>query len=383
LAANASYTTAEDTSLNVATSGVLTNDSDVDGDTLNAVLVSQPAHGSLTLNSNGSFSYTPAANYSGTDSFTYKANDGQADSGIATVTITITAANDAPVAVNDSYTTAEDTTLNVAAPGVLTNDSDVDGDTLNAVLARQPAHDSQSWNSTGNFYTLPLPDALPIYSFTYKANDGQADSGIATVTITITAANDAPVAVNDSYTIAEDTTLNVAAPGVLSNDVDVDGDSLSAVLVSQPAHGTLTLKSDGSRSYTPGANYNHSDSFNSIPTRGSSDLGIATVTITITAANDAPVAVNDSYTTTEDTTLNVAAPGVLSNDGDGDGDTLNAVLVSQPAHGSLTLNSNGSFSYTPAANYNGSDSFTYKANDGQADSGIATVTITITAANNG
>src|SRR4029434_3416659 len=97
-------------------------------------------HGSVTLNSNGSFSYTPAANYLGTDSYTYKANDGQADSGIATVTITITGANDAPVAVNDSYTTAENTTLNVAAPGVLANDTDVDGDTLSAVLVSQPTH---------------------------------------------------------------------------------------------------------------------------------------------------------------------------------------------------------------------------------------------------
>src|SRR5439155_9811380 len=85
----------------------------------------QPTHGSLTLNSNGSFSYTPAANYSGTDNFTYKANDGQADSAVATVTINIGGVNDAPVAVNDSYTTAEDTILNVAASGVLANDSDV------------------------------------------------------------------------------------------------------------------------------------------------------------------------------------------------------------------------------------------------------------------
>jgi len=88
--------------------------------------------------------------------------------------------------------------------------------------------------------------------------------------------------------------------------------------------------------------------------------------------NDAPVAVNDSYPAARDTTLNVAAPGVLINDSDVDGDTLSAVLVSQPTHGSLTLNSNGSFSYVPASNYVGSDSFTYKANDGLADSGIAT-----------
>src|SRR2546427_7078484 len=95
-------------SLNVAASGVLSSYSDVDGDTLSAVLVSQPTHGSLTLNGNGSFSYVPAANYNGTDSFTYKANDGQADSGIATVNITITGANDAPVAVKIGRTTGRE-----------------------------------------------------------------------------------------------------------------------------------------------------------------------------------------------------------------------------------------------------------------------------------
>src|SRR5213076_3364781 len=99
----------------------------------------------------GSFSYAPAANYNGSDSFTYKANDGQADSGIATVSITITGVNDAPVAVNDSYTTTEDTTLTIAASGVLANDSDVDGDSLSAALVSPPTHGSLTLNTNGSF----------------------------------------------------------------------------------------------------------------------------------------------------------------------------------------------------------------------------------------
>src|SRR5439155_1130071 len=128
------YATSEDTPLTVAAAGVLANDSDIDGDALSAALVSGPTNGTLTLNANGSFTYTPNANFNGTDSFTYKANDGAADSNIATVTLTITAVNDAPVASGDAYAVNEDGVLNVAATGVLINDTDIDGDTLSAVL---------------------------------------------------------------------------------------------------------------------------------------------------------------------------------------------------------------------------------------------------------
>src|SRR5207249_331615 len=143
--------------------------------------------------------------------------------------------------------------------------------------------------------------------------------------------------------------------------------------LSQPTHGSLTLNGNGSFSYVPAANYNGTDSFTYKANDGQADSGSATVSITITGVNDAPLALNDSYTTTENTTLNVAAPGVLVNDSDLDPYTSLSRSLSQPTHGSLTLNGNGSFSYTPAANYNGTDSFTYKANDGLADSGIATV----------
>src|SRR5437773_851153 len=101
-----------------------------------------------------------------------------------------------------------------------------------------------------------------IDSFTYKASDGQALSGVATVTLTVTPVNDAPVAANDdAYTTPEDTQLTVSAPGVLANDSDVDGDALSAVLVSNPSHGTLTLNGDGSLVYMPALNFNGTDSF--------------------------------------------------------------------------------------------------------------------------
>src|SRR5207249_7806342 len=108
---------------------------------------------------------------------------------------------------------------------------------------------------------------------------------------------------------------------------------------------------------------------------------VATVNVTVNAVNDAPVANNDSYSTNEDTALTVAAPGVLANDTDIDGDALTAAVVSGPTHGTLTLNANGSLTYTPAANYNGADSFSYRANDGSATSNVATVASTIAAVN--
>src|SRR6185503_13917589 len=144
------------------------------------------------------------------------------------------------------------------------------------------------------------------------------------------------------------------------------GDPLTAILVSGPTHGTLTLNSDGSFTYTPASNYLGNDSFTYKANDGQADSAIATVNIIVGEVNDAPVAVSDSYSTPEDTVLTVSGPGLLANDSDVDGDTLSSILVSGPTHGTLTLNSNGSFTYTPALNYNGPDSFTYKANDGQA-----------------
>ncbi len=265
----------------------------------------------------------------------------------------------------------------MAAPGVLGNDTDIEGSTLTATKVNNPSHGTVTLNSNGSFTYTPASDYSGTDSFTYRANDGQANSNTATVTINISAGNNPPVAVNDAYTTNQDTVLNIAAPGVLSNDSDPDGDTLNAIKVSDPSHGTVTINANGSFTYTPSANYTGTDSFTYRANDGQANSNTVTVTITINAGNNVPVAVNDAYTTNEDTALNMAAPGVLSNDSDPDGDTINTIKVSDPAHGTFTLNSNGSFTYTPAANYTGTDSFTYRASDGQANSNTATVTITV------
>src|SRR5665213_1077179 len=376
---NDTYTTLEDVPLNVPAPGILTNDTDVDGDALTALLVSNVSHGNLSFNTNGGFIYTPATNYNGSDSFTYRANDGLTTGNVTTVTINITPVNDPPVANNDTYITLEDVPLIVpAASGILANDTDVEGDPLTAVLVGNVSHGVLNLNTNGGFTYLSATNYNGSDSFTYRANDGTTNGNLATVTINITPVNDPPVANNDSYTTPEDVPLIVPTAGILANDTDVEGDPLTAFLVSNGSHGSVNLNADGSFSYTPSTNYNGTDSFTYLVADGQTIGNIATVTINVTPVNDAPIGCDDSYTTLENVSLIVpAAAGILTNDVDVDGDALSAWLVANVSHGSLSLKPDGSFTYTPNTNFCGSDTFTYLEDDGQIAGNIATVAINV------
>jgi VCBS repeat-containing protein len=368
------YSTNEDTVLSVSAPGVLGNDVDIDGDPLTAVKVSDPSHGIVVLNSNGGFSYTPSANYHGSDSFTYKAYDGTVYSNIATVTITVNSVNDPPVAYPDSYSTDEDTVLTVVAPGVLGNDVDVDGDTLTAVKVSDPSHGSIVLNSNGGFTFTPSANYHGTDSFTYQAYDGIVYSSVVTVSITINSVNDPPIANPDSYSTNEGTPLTIVAPGVLGNDVDVDGDTLTAVKVSDPSHGTVVLNNDGGFTYTPNPNYNGNDSFTYKAYDGILYSNVATVTITVNQGNHPPVANNDSATVLMDSTINTI--NVLANDVDEDGDPLIITSVSGAPHGTTTTDGNFVY-YTPTHGYSGSDSFTYSISDSHGGTDTGTVSITV------
>ena len=344
------------------------------------------SHGTLDLAVDGSFTYIHDGSETTSDSFTYRANDGTVDSVEATVTIAVTALNDPPVAVDDSYDVAEGGILTRdAAVGVLANDTDAEGATLTARLVANVSHGVLTLSPDGSFNYVHDGSETTSDSFKYVANDGSFDSNTATVTITVAGDNDAPVAVDDAYTVAEGGTLDTTADtGVLLNDSDDDGDTLTASLVADVAHGDLTLNKDGSFTYVHDGSEAHSDEFTYSANDGTSDSGnVGTVTITVTPVNDPPVAVDDSIAVEEGGSVTVSAQGsVLANDTDEEGDALGAVLVDDVSHGNLSLNSDGSYTYTHDGGESAADSFTYKANDGRVDSGnVATVTITVNRVN--
>ncbi|MGZ4779805.1 MAG: Ig-like domain-containing protein, partial [Thermoanaerobaculia bacterium] len=371
---------------------VLGNDTDPDSPTLTAVLVSGPAHAaSFTLHSDGSFDYVHDGSETTSDTFTYKANDGSADSNVATVTITVTPVNDPPTAADDNYTVAEGGTLNVTAPGVLGNDTDSDSPSITAVLVSGPAHASSfTLNADGSFTYVHDGSETTLDTFTYKANDGSADSNVATVTIHITPVDDAPVASNDTYSTNSGATLNVAAPGVLANDTDPDGPSLTAVLVSGPAHAaSFALNGDGSFTYQSTTGFAGTDTFTYKVSDGTLFSNVATVTITV--INQPPTANPDSFAAVGNTQLRVGtgatttpsaqvAASVLDNDTDADTPhgslTVSTFDATSASGGSVSMNPNGTFNYLPPVGFTGNDSFHYTVSDGTSTSST-TVTIVV------
>jgi len=343
---------------------VLINDDDIEGDTIIITGFTQSLNG-FVVQEGDSLRYTPYANFNGSDGFTYTIGDGLGGTETGIVIITINPINDVPVAINDSVTIDEDTTVLI---DVLANDTDIDGDTLSITGFTQGSNGSVSQEGYSLRYT-PSPNFHGMDSFTYELSDGFGGISTATVIITINPINDAPVANDDIVVVNEDSTLLI---DVLINDNDVEGDTIIITGFTQSLNGSVVQEGDSLR-YTPYANFNGSDSFTYTigDGHGGSETGI--VIITINPINDIPVAINDSVTIDEDTTVLI---DVLANDIDIDGDTLTISVITQSSNGFVTQVGDR-FSYSPAANFNGMNSFTYKISDGFGGISTATVTITI------
>lgn len=366
------------------TGGVLKNDSDLDGDSLTATLVSTVANGILALNLDGSFTYTPNPGYSGDDTFEYMANDGHTNSSVTQVLIHVKNTNTAPLTHEDSYSMSAGGTLHVGpANGVLANDHDPEGDHLNAVLYTASLSGTFLFNADGSFdYTAP-PGFSGDATFSYIADDGHALSLPENVTIHVLFTDTLPIANDDSYTLMSDQLLQISLPfSVLNNDSDIDGDHLSVYLDVPPAHGTLHLNSDGTFRYSPDAGYFGGDSFTYFAFDGYFDSLSATVNLDIRNSDTPPIAQDDMYSVASGGTLQLgAASSVLANDSDPDGDILSAVLLTPPSNGTLHFDRDGTFTYRPDAGFVGVDSFTYEDDDGRGGVVAATVTINVHAAN--
>ncbi len=368
----------EDAVLTQPAPGLLGNDVPGSGGAPSARLVDGPEHGTLDLQSDGSFSYTPSPDYSGVDAFTYVAEDSQSHGAPAQVSLAVQPVNDAPVARNDAYSVDEDGALQAgAASGVLANDTDADStDVLRAVVSVQPEHGRVVMQADGAFTYTPDRDYSGPDSFDYLGTDGTGETAAGHVPLSVGAVNDAPVVGDVAYGTIEDTALHVpAASGLVATAYDADADALTAVVVQQPSSGTVTVGADGGFHYEPRADAVGGDTFTYQLSDGVDLSPVATATVRVAPVNDLPVAVGEDYRTDEDTRLVVAASGVMANDTDTDGDALMAAVRVQPEHGTVLLRLDGSFFYTPHANWSGTDWFDYRVNDGTGVSQLARVTV--------
>ena len=289
------YSTPEDSLLSVPAPGVLDNDT---GGSLTAALVLGPANGSLLLNADGSFDYTPTGNYFGPDSFTYNAVKG-ASTVEATVTLNVTSVNDLPVANDDVYTTHGWKLLDTAALAMITvldNDTDADGDALAAVQVAGPANGTLTLGDDGHFVYGAAAGFMGTDSFTYTCTDTKGDSNVATVTIYVTSINLAPVAGNDALSTGEDVPLRFFNYDLTTNDSDDHMQGLTLSVVATTTHGVLTVTPTGDPGidqfvYVPAPDYSGDDAFTYKVNDGVLDSAPATVTITVRDFDGTPAVV--------------------------------------------------------------------------------------------
>ena len=370
-AAEDALTLTEDTSDSV---DVFANDTDDDGDPLALETLEPTAdNGTVSCTVGGLCTYTPEPNFEGFDTFQYTVTDGQGGTDSANVEITVTPVNDVPNAVDDSLVTSEG---QMGSLNVRTNDVDIDGDTLLlTTLTPAASHGTVACLGGGGCSYTPVTDYSGPDSFQYTIADGHGGTDTATVNITVLPENNAPVADDDAISTVED---NAGSTNVLAGDADVDGDTLSVSSASPAAtHGTVSCAAGGVCTYTPSANYNGPDSFDYTVSdgRGKSDTG--TVTVTVLPGNDAPVAVDDSLSTAEETAGQV---DVLPNDTDLESDSLSVTGSTNGAHGTASCDAT-TCTYTPALDYTGADTFTYTVSDGKGGTDTGSVSVTVTGVN--
>jgi len=371
IAVNDNSTVAEAGTVTLA---VLSNDSDADLDNLTVSIISNPGNGFAIVNADNTISYTHDGSNNASDAFIYSVNDGNGASASAQVDISVNLTNDVPVGLSDTLTVNEGQGGTV---DILLNDSDEESLVLQPSIIGLANNGTVSLNTNGsiNYVHDGSETASDIFHYVVTDPDGAVSSPIAVV-VTINAVNDAPLATDDTLSVAEGASATLS---VLANDTDAELDSLSVQVTTAPANGATVVNADNSITYTHDGTETTSDSLVYTISDGNGGVDTATVTISVSPVNQAPIAINDSGSVNEGGSSVI---DVLQNDSDAEASALTATLASTPTNGSAVINVNGTITYNHDGSETTNDSFSYFVTDNQgAVSGIATVNLSVTAVN--
>lgn len=335
------------------------------------VATSSPGYGTLSVNNNQTITYTPPANFTGLDSFSYTVRDAANDTKAAIVTVRVIE-NAPPVAVDDAVTVITGKEIEIP---VLANDNDPDlGDRITLVASTAPAFGSISLGSDARtFRYIATSGYVGIDSFVYTIRDSFGQSATGKVIITVKAPNTAPVLTRRRFETLEDTTLEI---DLLVGATDPDGDAVYLHRIGYPGHGSISITNGHRGFYTPVKGFVGVDSFTFTvrDARGATTKGV--IEIHVKERNKRPVAANDNVETSANSPITI---DVLGNDTDPDGDPLTISDIVLPVHGTVTLNADNTITYTPTQGYVGADQFAYSATDGKGgeDEGLVSINVVL------
>ena len=359
---------------------VLANDTTT-GTALQVVSVNQPASGGTVTLDSGTVSFTPDADFNGSTEFTYVAGNSTGAQATATVTVNVSAVNDPPTGVADTFTVVEGTTANRL--DVLSNDSIAPdtGETLTVTAAQSSTGATVvvSSDSLAVDYT-PATGFTGTDTFTYTVSDG-TESVTVTSTVTVNTANDPPTAVDDSFTIDEDTSEDEY--DVLSNDTrDADNESFVIDSVGTPSEGgSARISADGLQFfYTPAADFFGTETVSYTIRDTGGGLATGNVTFTVNAVNDPPPVLSPTRTVVRGSGESlVLSLSDLADNVDGASETLSFTNLGTPtAGGTARIDSDGNILYTPPSDtFTGTDTVTYSVSDGSGTDSNGTITINV------
>ena len=325
MASPVSLSVAEDGTLLINEDDLLANANDIEGDTLSVSGVTVDS-GTANGNGDGTWTFTPDADFNGSVTLSYSVGDGM-NSVANAGTITVTAVNDAPDTLADSAGTNEDSAVAILASALLSNDSDVEGDTLTLTGVSNAVNGGVALDGNGDVVFTPDADFNGSASFDYTVSDGNGGTATQTVAVTVAAVNDAPVAITDSTSASEDTAVTILASALLANDSDIDGDTLSISSVSNAVNGAVALDGNGDVVFTPAADFNGAATFDYVVSDGNGGTATQTVSVDVTAVNDAPVVSAMTAVLAMGASVTVAASDLLANATDVEGDSLSVSNV--------------------------------------------------------
>ena len=303
------------------------------------------------------------------------------ESGSATFTLKVVEVNDAPVTVDDTATVDEGGDVSIPASTLLANDSDPENDALTITAVGSAVNGTITLSEDKATVTYAHDGSETTSgSFTYTVSDGSA-ADTATVNVTVTPVNAAPVAVNDTATADEGGTVDITTSTLLANDSDPEDDTISITAVGSAVNGAITLSEDKATvTYAHDGSETTSGSFTYTVSDGSA-ADTATVGVTVTPVNDAPVTVDDTATVAEGSSIDITASTMLANDSDPEDDTISITAVGSAVNGAITLSEDkATVTYTHDGSETTAGSFTYTVSDDVA-SDTATVKVTVTPVN--